>query len=184
MHLNRKIEGHKSLGGSGSSSSSDVCSMAAETILSSLDRIVKMGEIRRCHFSTLGAVTAAGIQLVQDLRVAVISQSFITVVGLSQRLSQLISHGDSLAEYWPNATAVTSVFSQLRHEYEQHISTGLNQAQSADATIESPDWNSLFASMHVPAYWSLADHEWLGNANVSEPSEDLGGTLNSVRPGA
>ncbi|RFN54669.1 urea carboxylase [Fusarium flagelliforme] len=178
MHLNRRIEGHTSLGGR------DVCSMAAETILSSLDRIVKLGEIRRCHFSTLGAVTAAGIQLVQDLRVAVISQSFITAVGLSQRLSQLISHGDSLAEYWPNATAVTSVFSQLRHEYEQHISAGLNQAQSVDATIESPDWNSLFASINVPAYWSLADHEWLGNTNLSEFSEDPSGNLNNVRPGA
>ena len=140
MHLNRKI------GINATADSRDVCSMASEAILSSLDRIVKAGEIRRCHFSTVGAVTAAGIQMVQDLRTAVVSQAFISALSVSERLTQLIAHGDLLAEYWPNASAVSSVFSQLRNEYELHISAGLNQAQLGDVDIESPDWNSLFAS--------------------------------------
>lgn len=161
MHLNRKI------GVNATADGRDVCSMASEAILSSLERIVKAGEIRRCHFSTVGAVTAAGIQMVQDLRAAVVSQSFISALSVSERLTQLIAHGDLLAEYWPNASAVTSVFSQLRNEYELHISAGLNQAQLGDVDIESPDWNSLFASMDVPAYASLADHEWLGSTNLT-----------------
>ncbi|KAF5977324.1 cutinase transcription factor 1 beta [Fusarium coicis] len=53
-------------------SSQSICSAAAQAIVTSLEKLTARDELRQCHFTSVSAVTAAGIQFAGEIRAAVI----------------------------------------------------------------------------------------------------------------
>lgn len=126
----------------GESHSQSMCATSAQSILSILEKIAADGWLPQCHFATVSAVTAAGIQLVNEIRVAVMSYSHLAAMHAIERLSRLLRLTSMLTEYWPNAEAIYTVFKELHHEFETCTTNGLlgEEIKVPDIPI---DWNPL-----------------------------------------
>ncbi|KAF4953085.1 hypothetical protein FGADI_6235 [Fusarium gaditjirri] len=107
LHLHRNLH---------EQSSQSICSAAAQAIVTSLEKLTARDELRQCHFTSVSAVTAAGIQFAGEIRAAVASQTFLVAINALERLSRLLRSTILLARHWPNAEAVHSVFEEL-HRY-------------------------------------------------------------------
>lgn len=143
------------------SGSQTTCQTAAQTIISCLEKIVALGLVKRCHFTVVSAATAAGIQIVQEIRAAVLSDTLLAALGLLDQLDQLLKCTEALAQYWPNAEAVGKVFTGLRKDYQQTVSQKLDHTETTLPELHS-DWNSLFASMDIPPMGDMQnEQDWM-----------------------
>ncbi|KAF4450045.1 putative cutinase transcription factor 1 beta [Fusarium austroafricanum] len=131
LHLHRNLH---------EQSSQSICSAAAQAIVTSLEKLTARDELRQCHFTSVSAVTAAGIQFAGEIRAAVTSQTFLVAINALERLSRLLRSTILLARHWPNAEAVHSVFEELHHEYETLVTQRL-QGEQVMAPESPPDWN-------------------------------------------
>ncbi|KAL4726580.1 hypothetical protein ACLX1H_005467 [Fusarium chlamydosporum] len=61
LHLHRNLPSPSSL---------SICSAAAQAIVTSLEKLSARDELRQCHFTSVSAVTAAGIQFAGEIRTA------------------------------------------------------------------------------------------------------------------
>jgi hypothetical protein len=160
LHLHRNFSNE-------SSTSHQNCSTATQAIIRSLEELASRGWLIRSHFTTVGAVTAAGIQLVQDIRFSILDNASLVALNHIERLGRLLKCAKILAQTWPSAEAVYDVFEGLRQEYQRHVSQGL------EGQVEPPeyqlDWNSLFASMQAADYGDIGtEQEWLSLANWTD----------------
>lgn len=145
-----------------SDDSQKTCTTAAESILASLERIAALGLMGRCHFPVVIAVTAAGIQLVQDIRATLATNAYLVCLNHLERLARMIGCAKLLAQFWPNAEAVHQVFEGLREEYEDQIQKALDPDEVPCVSASEPPWDSLFASMQAPDVEQTASaQEWL-----------------------
>ncbi|KAF9774817.1 hypothetical protein IL306_007147 [Fusarium sp. DS 682] len=62
LHLHRNLH---------EQSSQSICSAAAQAIVTSLEKLIARDELRQCHFTSVSAVTAAGIQFAGEIRAAI-----------------------------------------------------------------------------------------------------------------
>ena len=141
------------------------CTTAAESILASMERIAAMGLIGRCHFPVVSAVTAAGIQLVQDVRSTITTSAYSVCLNHLERLARMISCVELLAQSWPNAEAVYKVFKGLRKDYEDQVSKALDPVEEVPCIpAVEPQWDILFASMQtsdMEQIQATTAQEWL-----------------------
>ncbi|EXJ89399.1 hypothetical protein A1O3_02466 [Capronia epimyces CBS 606.96] len=146
----------------GPPASQTTCSTASESIIAALERIAALDALGRSHFLAVSAVTAAGIQIVQDIRSAVITGAYLVCLNRLERLAHMIYYARILSRSWPNAEAVCSVFEGLRKDYEDQVAQGLNPMDDDTHTPDAePDWDSLFASMKGPeAGRPITEEEW------------------------
>lgn len=129
------------------SHSNKTCTAAAETIIVSLERIAALDAIARCHFPVVSAITAAGIQIVQDIRLAVSTSAYIVCTGYLQRLARVVNSTKLLARLWPDAEAVQKVFEGLYVEYEEKVSKILSPGETLCLSEAELDWDNIFASL-------------------------------------
>lgn len=141
--------------------SQKVCETASSTIIDALERIAERGLMKRCRFTVVGAVTAAGIQVVQDIRSAINSHAHLIAINLLDRLKKLLGGIALLAKQWPNAEALYNVFDGLWQDYQARLSQNLHQIEQVKLPEPQTDWNELFTSMQfpVPAGGRL-DQDW------------------------
>jgi len=162
LHLHRNYSGN-------SDNSQRVCNTASESIITSLERIAALGDLEKCHFTVVSAVTAAGIQIVQNIRSAIKENAFLVALNLLERLGRLLKCAKMLAQSWPNAEAMYSVFEGLRQEYERYVSQGLYQVQQVVVPEHQLDWDSLFASAQTSEPGAMGtDQEWLRLTNWTD----------------
>lgn len=142
------------------------CSTAADSVVIALERIVALDALGRCHFPVVSAVTAAGIQLVQDIRSAITTNAYLVCLNRLERLGRLINCSKSLGQYWPHAEAVYNVFEGLRKDYECQVTKGLHPWEESCDPGTEPDWNNIFASMQVPDIGQMpGEDDWLNFTN-------------------
>ncbi|KFG87020.1 putative acetamidase regulatory protein [Metarhizium anisopliae] len=139
-----------------------VCNAAADAIISSVEQIAAVDELKKCPFTVVGAVVAVGIQLVQELRSAVLAKAFLVAIELSERLKGMLKCTKSLAVFWPNAEAAYGAFHGISQDYEHRLSRGLHSVEQPNLPDFEPDWNSLFVS--IPPSLQVeenVDQDWL-----------------------
>lgn len=142
-------------------SSQSICSAAAQAIVTSLEQLSSRDELRQCHFTAVGAVTAAGIQFAAEIRAAVASQTFLVAINALERLARLLRSAMLLAQYWPNAEAVHSVFEELHREYQTLVTQHL-QGEQVMVPESPPDWNRLLGGEGLRAFTNFAsDQDWM-----------------------
>ncbi|KAJ4003195.1 hypothetical protein NW752_011630 [Fusarium irregulare] len=151
LHLHRNLP---------SPSSSSICSAAAQAIVTSLEKLSARDELRQCHFTSVSAVTAAGIQFAGEIRAAVTSQTFLVAINALERLSRLLRCTLMLARHWPNAEAVHSVFEELHREYETLVSQRL-QGEQVMVPESPPDWNRLLGAEGVQQFNFASEQDWM-----------------------
>ncbi|KAL2691226.1 hypothetical protein Neosp_001607 [[Neocosmospora] mangrovei] len=142
-------------------SSQSICSAAAQAIVTSLEQLSSRDELRQCHFTAVGAVTAAGIQFAAEIRAAVASQTFLVAINALERLARLLRSAMLLAQYWPNAEAVHSVFEELHREYQTLVTQHL-QGEQVMVPESPPDWNRLLGGEGLQPFTNFAsDQDWM-----------------------
>ncbi|RFN51753.1 putative cutinase transcription factor 1 beta [Fusarium flagelliforme] len=151
LHLHRNLP---------SPSSSSICSAAAQAIVTSLEKLSARDELRQCHFTSVSAVTAAGIQFAGEIRAAVTSQTFLVAINALERLSRLLRCTLMLARHWPNAEAVHSVFEELHREYEILVTQRL-QGEQVMVPESPPDWNRLLGAEGVQQFNFVSEQDWM-----------------------
>jgi hypothetical protein len=152
-----------------SSTSQQNCSAATQAIISSLEELAIHGWLIRSHFTTVGAVTATGIQLVREIRTSILENASLVALSHIDRLGRLLKCAKILAQTWPSAEAVYDVFDGLRQKYQHHVSQGLSSQGQVDVPEYQFDWNSLFASMQAADYEDIgAEQEWLSLTNWTD----------------
>lgn len=124
--------------------SESVCSVAAQTIVSLLERLRGRDALKECHFTTANAIIAAGIQIVTEVRTAVGGTHSVAIDALA-RLARLLQSAKSLSEYWLNMESVHTVFKDLHKEYEGYVTMAL-QGKGVEVPQKSPDWLDLFTA--------------------------------------
>lgn len=148
--------------------SRSVCSTAAQAIIASLEKLIALECLVRCHFTSVSAITAAGIQIVNEVREAATARTFLVVIHALEKLSRLLQCVAALAGYWPNAEAVHNVFQELHQEYEMYVTQHL-RGEHAIVPEGQLDWNQLLSGIHVSNLNNLAvDQEWLNIPNWSD----------------
>ncbi|KAH6982181.1 fungal-specific transcription factor domain-containing protein [Ilyonectria sp. MPI-CAGE-AT-0026] len=130
---------------SGEPSSKSVCSVATQAIVVLFEQLAALGSLKQCHFTAVSAVTAAGIQIVTEIRGAMLTGTHSVAVDALGRLGRLLRSAEALAEYWLNAESVHTVFQELHQEYEGCISQ-LLQGNGVLVPENSPDWGDLLAN--------------------------------------
>jgi hypothetical protein len=148
--------------------SQDVCSMAANAIIRALERLVTLGCLCQCHFTAVSAVTAAGIQLANEIRLAITMGSFLVALNGLENLNRLLQSAMLLAGYWPNAEAVHSLFQEIYHEYKTHVTKGL-QGEPVIVSENQPDWYRLLAGAQPTQLNSVVPPDWMNIVNESYP---------------
>lgn len=139
-----------------------MCNTASEAIVTGLEQIAALNELNRCHFTVVGAVVAAGIQLIHEIRSAVLAKALLVALELSGRLKRLLACTKMLAESWPNAEAVFNAFGGVSQEYESRLSEGLCPSEPVELPDFEPDWNSLFASLPLSTeFEDTTGQDWL-----------------------
>ncbi|PNS21538.1 Cutinase transcription factor 1 alpha [Sphaceloma murrayae] len=162
LHLHRNINNE--------AVSSTTCQSAAQTIVSCLERLLGIGSLGWCHFTVVSAATAAGIQIVQEVRYAVINNTLLAALSLLDQLKRMLGCLDVLGKHWPNAEAVSKVLDGLHKDYQQAISQKLDHSEVA-LPDPQPDWDSLFASMSGPGTSELQnEQDWMNLANWTDLS--------------
>ncbi|KAK7418508.1 hypothetical protein QQZ08_011218 [Neonectria magnoliae] len=156
LHLHRNM--------SAESSSQSICSTAAQAIVTSLEQLAARDEMRQCHFTAVGAVTAVGIQFASEIRVAVTSGVFLVAIHALEQLARLLRSTMILSRYWPNAEAVHNVFEELHREYETLVTQHL-QGERVIISETPPDWNRLLAGEPTQLNTFTTDQEWMNIAN-------------------
>jgi hypothetical protein len=142
-------------------SSQSICSAAAQAIVTSLEKLTARDELRQCHFTSVSAVTAAGIQFAGEIRAAVASQTFLVAINALERLSRLLRSTILLARHWPNAEAVHSVFEELHREYETLVTQRL-QGEQVMVPESPPDWNRLLGGEGLHQFSNFtSDQDWM-----------------------
>ena len=146
-------------------SSKSVCSTAARNVMTTLEKLDSLGFLASCSFTAVSAVTAAGIQLVNEIREATMSRSSLVVIHALEELSRLMQTIVKLTAYWPNAEAVHDVFKGLHREYELHVQQHLRGEQVVVPESQL-DWNRLFESAQAPQFnHTLVGQDWLNISN-------------------
>ncbi|KAI1063796.1 hypothetical protein LB506_005405 [Fusarium annulatum] len=152
LHLHRNLP---------EQSSQSICSAAAQAIVTSLEKLTARDELRQCHFTSVSAVTAAGIQFAGEIRAAVASQTFLVAINALERLSRLLRSTILLARHWPNAEAVHSVFEELHREYETLVTQRL-QGEQVMVPESPPDWNRLLGGEGLHQFSNFtSDQDWM-----------------------
>ncbi|KAF5710793.1 putative cutinase transcription factor 1 beta [Fusarium globosum] len=152
LHLHRNLH---------EQSSQSICSAAAQAIVTSLEKLTARDELRQCHFTSVSAVTAAGIQFAGEIRAAVASQTFLVAINALERLSRLLRSTILLARHWPNAEAVHSVFEELHREYETLVTQRL-QGEQVMVPESPPDWNRLLGGEGLHQFSNFtSDQDWM-----------------------
>ncbi|EED16988.1 acetamidase regulatory protein, putative [Talaromyces stipitatus ATCC 10500] len=147
--------------------SQDVCSVAAKTITRSLEKLADLDCLCQCHFTAVSAVTAAGIQLANEIRLAVTVGSFLVAINGLENLNRLLRSTNLLAGYWPNAEAVHSMFKEIYHEYKSYVTQGL-QGEPVMVSENQPDWYRLLAEAQ-PVMSNFVPPDWMSIVNESYP---------------
>ncbi|XP_014561852.1 hypothetical protein COCVIDRAFT_11691 [Bipolaris victoriae FI3] len=101
---------HRAL--STNTSSQEICAVSAHGILISFEKLAAMGYIAQCPFIGVGAAAAVGIQTVNDIRTTIGKGHHLLAIESINRLSRLLRLLQRLAEYWPNAESVLTIFSK------------------------------------------------------------------------
>lgn len=148
--------------------SQDVCSVAANAIIRALERLIALECLCQCHFTAVSAVTAAGIQLANEIRLAVTMGSFLVALNDLENLNRLLRSTMLLAKFWPNAEAVHSLFQEIYHEYKTHVTKGL-QGEPVMVSENQPDWYRLLAGAQPAQLNSVVPPDWMNIANESYP---------------
>ncbi|KAL2867398.1 transcription factor domain-containing protein [Aspergillus lucknowensis] len=151
LHLHRNFPNEPS--------SQSVCSTAAQSIIRALETLVSHNALAQCHFTSVSAVTAAGIQLANEIRAAIAAQAFLVAIHALERLGRLLHPARLLAGYWPNAEAVHSVFHEIYQEYKSYVAQGL-QGEAVIVPEIQPDWYRLLAGAQPPQP-APGGREWL-----------------------
>ncbi|KAF5019427.1 hypothetical protein F66182_8556 [Fusarium sp. NRRL 66182] len=152
LHLHRNLY---------ETSSQSICSAAAQAIVTSMEKLIARDELRQCHFTSVSAVTAAGIQFAGEIRAAVTSQTFLVAINALERLSRLLRSTMMLARHWPNAEAVHSVFEELHHEYET-LATQHLQGEQVMVPESPPDWNRLLGGEGLQQFNNFtSEQDWM-----------------------
>ncbi|KAF7552446.1 hypothetical protein G7Z17_g4322 [Cylindrodendrum hubeiense] len=141
-------------------SSKSVCSVAAQAIVVLFEQLAALDSLKQCHFTAVSAVTAAGIQIVTEIRGAVLTGTHSVAVDALARLARLLRSAGALAEYWLNAESVHTVFQDLHQEYEKCISHVL-QGNGALVPENSPDWSDLLTSNEVELKEPSNIEDWM-----------------------
>lgn len=136
------------------------CTAAAESIVTSLERILALNSIGRCHFTVVSAVTSAGIQLVQDVRSAMATGAYLACLNHLERVARMVTCTRAVASFWPNAEAVYKVFEGLQKDYEDQVATSLNSGVIPVGSVEEPEWDYLFAAPLTMNMEELADSQY------------------------
>ncbi|KAE8551061.1 hypothetical protein EYB25_007295 [Talaromyces marneffei] len=147
--------------------SQDVCSVAANAIIRALERLVAIDCLCQCHFTAVSAITAAGIQLANEVRLAITVGSFLVALNGLENLNRLLRSAMLLARYWPNAEAVHSLFQEIYHEYKTYITKGLH-GEPVMVSENQPDWYRLLAGTQ-PVQPNYVPPDWMNIANESYP---------------
>ncbi|OAA60293.1 acetamidase regulatory protein [Niveomyces insectorum RCEF 264] len=155
-------------------SSRAVCAAAARAIIGSLETLIALGGrdagdswggLASCHFTVVGAVTAAAIQTAHELREAALARSFLVVIPALEQLARLLRVAARLARHWPNAQAVYDVFHELHQEYETYVTQDL-RGEQAIVPESQPDWELILAGVQVPPMANpVVDEGWLNIPN-------------------
>lgn len=148
-------------------SSESICSAAAQAIVTFLEQLISRDELRQCHFTSVSAVTAAGIQFAAEIRAAVACKTFLVAIHALERLGRLLRSTMLLAKYWPNAEGVHSVFEELHREYETLVTQHL-QGEQVIVPDSPPDWNRLLAGEPQQFNGFAADQDWLNISNWTD----------------
>lgn len=162
LHLHRNFSAHSSV-------SRQNCSTAANSIISSLEEIAASGWLSRCQFTVVGAATAAGIEVVGEIRSSIKEKAALVALNHTERLDRLLRSTKLLAQTTPSAEAVYTVFESLQQEYHQFIAQGFEEEETTILEHQL-DWDSLFASMQATQFDDISsEQEWLSFANWSHP---------------
>ncbi|KAF5014778.1 hypothetical protein F66182_14119 [Fusarium sp. NRRL 66182] len=148
--------------------SQDVCSVAAHSIIRTLEKLVALDCLCQCHFTAVSAITAAGIQLANEIRLAVTMGSFLVALNVLENLNRLLRSAMLLAKYWPNAEAVHSLFQEIYHEYKIYVSKGL-QGENIMLSENQPDWYRLLAGAQSAQQNNSVPPDWMNIVNESYP---------------
>ncbi|KAJ6267163.1 hypothetical protein PSV08DRAFT_355673 [Bipolaris maydis] len=105
---------HRTL--STSASSQKISIVSAHGILISFKKLATMGCIAQCAFTGVGAATAVGYQTVNDICTTIGKGGHLVAIESINRLSRLSRLLERMAEYWPNAESVLTVFQRLHNE--------------------------------------------------------------------
>ncbi|KAL5333202.1 fungal-specific transcription factor domain-containing protein [Aspergillus crustosus] len=122
--------------------SQSVSSSSAETIIRTLEKLTSLNCLAQCHFTAVSAVTAAGIQLANEVRTAVATQAFLIAINALEHLARL-------------------------HEYKTYVSQGLHGEPVLVSDVQ-PDWYRLLAGTQpqpvIPAArdWLNIGTDWTG----------------------
>ncbi|KAL4790878.1 fungal-specific transcription factor domain-containing protein [Aspergillus venezuelensis] len=164
-------------------SSQSISSTAAQSIIRIFETLVSLNSLSQCHFTAASALTAAGIQLANEIRSTIESQSFLLAANSLGYLLRLLQPAKLLARYWPNAEAVHNVFQEIHQEYQSHLEQGL-QGETGVVSEVQPDWYRLLAGtqFHLQQPSILASKDWL-NVGADWAEASLGCALFVLRKG-
>ncbi|KAH7175857.1 fungal-specific transcription factor domain-containing protein [Dactylonectria macrodidyma] len=140
--------------------SKSVCSVAAQAIVALFEQLAAMGCLKQCHFTAVSAMTAAGIQIVTEIRSAVLTGTHSVAVDALGRLARLSRSAEALAEYWLNAESVRTVFQELHQEYEACVLQFV-QGNAALVPEKSPDWHDLLTGSETPLKEPSNVEDWM-----------------------
>ncbi|KAL2818229.1 fungal-specific transcription factor domain-containing protein [Aspergillus cavernicola] len=158
LHLHRNFPAEPS--------SQTICSAAAQAIIRTIEKLISLNSLAECHFTAVSAVTAAGIQLANEIRSAISTQAFLVAIHSLEHLFRLLELVQLLAGYWPNAEAVHNVFQEIYQEYKTYVMQGLHGEPVIVSDIQ-PDLYQFLAGTQtqpVPAGrdWMNIGDDWTG----------------------
>ncbi|KAL3465689.1 fungal-specific transcription factor domain-containing protein [Aspergillus heterothallicus] len=122
-----------------------ISSTAATAIITSLEKLSSLSALSTCHFTSISALTAAGIQLAAEIRAAITSNSFLIAIHALETLARLLGPARELASFWPNAEAVLNVFREIYIEYKSYVTQGLQGEPVVVVSEGQTDWYRLLA---------------------------------------
>ena len=170
LHLHRTPSSVSSPAPPRSAASHEICSDAAQAILSCLETIVHRGWTGYCPFTAVSAAMAAAIHMSLDARSSLSQGPSVIALNAQDRLSRLLRCARELESFWPSAGAVYSLFEELSEELKSlarrslHSSSGrLHTQQDYGPPIEW-SWDSVMDPFNFAVPTDLAPGEWMNDA--------------------
>lgn len=150
--------------------SHEICSDAAQAILSCLETIVHRGWTGQCPFTTVSAAMAAAIHMSLDARSSLSQGPSVIALNAQDRLARLLRCARELEGFWPSAGAVYRLFDELSEELKAlarrslHGSLGSSDVQQGhEIPLEWP-WDHAIDPFSFAAPADLVPGEWMNDA--------------------
>lgn len=97
----------------GKSQAVDICKSASKSILADFESLAAQKLLFRCHFVEVVSLTAAAIQMHQEVKSAIDQRQILQAINALNDLERMLRIAKAMAEYWPNTDAVFKLFKGL-----------------------------------------------------------------------